>query len=151
VLYEAVHSIPRQFSRGHLAELGALVDVGATDLAMEFTSTNILRLNSEQLKSLKQTPIWPLMLKLVPLFPRELAVLDTLVWTREQLEALAARVWQLLGSMTKPESGETSPFAALVDHLPGLTIYPVAGQGHLAYLLDPLLLATATVRCLSDY
>lgn len=40
--------------------------------------------------------------------------------------------------------------AALVDRIPGMTLYPLMGQGHVAYLSDPVLLAKVVERGLTD-
>jgi pimeloyl-ACP methyl ester carboxylesterase len=150
ILYEPAHSIRSKISGGHLPELEGLLARNESAQATEFAMEHIVRMPRAGIEMFKQTPIWPAMVALTRLFPRELRFLETLAWSAEEMEGLRARTWVLLGTLTTPEPNETSTVAALVDRIRGLTLYPIFGQGHVAYLLDPALLSKVAVRCLAD-
>jgi pimeloyl-ACP methyl ester carboxylesterase len=150
VLYEPGHSAVRKVSRDRIPELQALIDQKEAEKATEFGMRQIGGLSAEEVAALKKSPLWPGMVELNRLFPRELSFLDRLTWTRADLEKLHTRTWVLLGSLSKPPAGEESRVAALVDRIPGMTLYPLVGQGHAAYLSDPALLAKVVTRCLTD-
>jgi pimeloyl-ACP methyl ester carboxylesterase len=150
VLYEPVHSILRPVSKGHLPELRARVERNDLESATAFALEHVIRMSRADIEMFRTTPLWAGMVGLTPGFVNELGFLDTLTWTPEELGLLRARTWLLLGTLTVPDPTETSAVAVLVDRIHGATLYPVLGQGHVAYLLDPSLLAKLVARCLRD-
>jgi hypothetical protein len=77
--------------------------------------------------------------------------LDQFTWTREQMQKLKCQTWMLLGSLSKPRLGDAESWvAALVDLIPGMTLYPLKGQGHVAYLSDPVLLTMGVASASGD-
>jgi pimeloyl-ACP methyl ester carboxylesterase len=149
VMYEPVNSIRGPRTVGHLPALLALAEQNELESALEAGLEKIVRLSRTEIEMFRQTPLWPSMVALVPQFLREVAALDTFSPTVEEAEALRARTWLLLGTLSPHESIRTCS-AALVDRIRGLTLYPIFGQGHIAYLLDPPLLSRLVVRCLTD-
>lgn len=151
MLYEPGHAARGSVSRGHLPPLQALIDQNKPAETLEFAMTKIGGMTRGDVDELKRTPLWPSMIRIVPVFPRAMPFLDQLTWTRKQRQALRCRTWMLLGSLSKPRPGdEESWVAALVDRIPGMTLYPLMGQGHVAYLSDPVLLAKVVERGLTD-
>jgi pimeloyl-ACP methyl ester carboxylesterase len=150
VLYEPGHSVLQAVDRGHLPELQALIERKEFDRALEFFLENIPQMSKDEIAKLKSSPLWPGMAELNKLAPREMGFLRQLTWTPEQLATLRCRTWMLLGSLSLPPEGQVSRVAALVDRIPGMTLYPLPGQGHVAYLANPLLLARVVEHCLVD-
>lgn len=150
MLYEPGHSVLQAVDRGHLPELQALIDRKEFDKALEFFLENITQMSKGEIAKLKSSPLWPGMVELNKLAPREMGFLRQLTWTPEQLAKLRCRTWMLLGSLSLPPDGQESRVAALVDRIPSMTLYPLPGQGHVAYLANPLLLAQVVERCLVD-
>jgi len=150
VLYEPGHSVLQAVDRGHLPELQALIDRKKFDRALEFFLENIPQMPEGEIAKLKSSPLWPGMVELNKLAPREMEFLRQLTWTPEQLAKLRCRTWMLLGSLSLPPDGQESRVAALVDRIPGMTLYPLPGQGHVAYLANPPLLARVVERCMVD-
>jgi pimeloyl-ACP methyl ester carboxylesterase len=150
ITYEAGHSVLGPVDRGHLPELQALIERKEFDRAAEFFLKNIGGMPEGEVTKFKASPLWPGIVELNKLAPREMGFLRTLTWTPEQMAKLECRSWLLLGSETKPPPGEVSRTAALVDRIPAPTLYPLVGQGHAAYLGNPPLLAKAVERCLTE-
>ena len=149
VLYEPINSIPRPASGGHLFDLRARVERNELDAALDFGLDKIVCLSGPEIQMLRQTPLWAPMTRLTPSFVRELECLDRLSPTVEEMGALRARTWLLLGTLS-PHAPNMACCAALVDRVRGLTLYPVPDQGHVAHLLAPELLSRLVVRCLRD-
>jgi len=82
--------------------LQALIDQNKPEEAPEFVMTKIGGTTKGDIDGLKRTPLWPSMIRLVPVFPREIRFLDQLTWTRQQMQALRCRTWMLLGSLSEP-------------------------------------------------
>jgi pimeloyl-ACP methyl ester carboxylesterase len=150
VLYEPGHSVLEPVDRGHLPELQALIDRKEFDRALEFFLQSVPQMPEGEIAKLRSSPLWPGMVELNKLAPREMGFLRQLRWTPEQLGKLKCRTWMLLGSRSLPPAGQVSQVAALVDRIPGMTLYPLPGQGHVAYLENPPLLAHVVERCLAD-
>lgn len=150
ITYEAGHSVNGPVDRGHLPKLQKLMDGKEYSEAAEFFLENISQMPEDEVAKFKASPLWPSIVELNKLAPREMGFLRTLDWTPERLSKLQCRSWLLLGSETKAPPGEISPTAALVDRLPAPTRYPLMGQGHTAYVGNPSLLADVVKRCLTD-
>jgi pimeloyl-ACP methyl ester carboxylesterase len=150
ITYEAGHSVTGPVDRGHLPDLQKLMDAEEYDRAAEYFLLKIAQMPKGEVAKFKSSPMWPGIVELNKLAPREMGFLRSLTWTPEQLSKLRCRSWLLLGSQTNPPPGEVSRTAALVDRVPAPTLYPLMGQGHVAYVADPQLLARVVTRCLAD-
>ncbi len=132
-----------------LPRMRTLIEQNQLDAALEYALENIVRLSKREIEMFKKAPLWPGMVAMAPACLNEFAALDTINPSVADVASLRARVWLLLGTESPHEPNRTRS-AARVDRIPGLTLYPVPGQGHVAYLLDPSLLAKLVGRCLSD-
>ena len=59
ILYEPVHSVPRQLSRGYLPELESIVESGTLDRATEFALINIARVIAVKYFSVRGQLLFP--------------------------------------------------------------------------------------------
>jgi len=149
MLYEPMNSIPAPIAGDRLPRMRTLIEQKQLDAALEYALENIVRLSKHEIEMFKKAPLWPGMVAMAPACLNEFTALDTIKPSVADAGSLRARVWLLLGTESPHEPNRTRS-AALVDRIPGLTLYPVPGQGHVAYLLDPSLLAKLVARCLAD-
>jgi hypothetical protein len=91
ITYEAGHSVAGPVDRGHLPELQALMERKEYDRAAEFFLANIAQLPEGEIAKFKASPLWPGVVELNKLAPREMGFLRTLTWTPEQMAKLQCR------------------------------------------------------------
>jgi pimeloyl-ACP methyl ester carboxylesterase len=152
ILYEPRHSICKPVSRGHAEEVDSLVMAGNPGAAIECVLAKIVGMPPEMVANFRRSPFWDRMCATVGAFTKEVRLLDSLVWTQGELDAIAGPISLLIGEKSHAAPEEAEADTALAALLLDVRRTTIPGQGHFAYTTDPALLARivadelATVR-----
>lgn len=111
------------------------------EAAMQIACDHFLRIPPEEQAGLKASPLWPDILELAPTWTRELREIDLTVDRLEAYAALSLPTLLLVGE--RSPSHLTGASAWLQERMPDARTMTLAGQGHVAYALDPGALAGA--------
>lgn len=145
VLYEPRHALRGAVSRGHIPEIERLLDAGDREAAMAFVLAEVVELPPAAVEAFRASPQWAHMCDAVEPFPKEVRLLDSLVWGESDLERLAYAPIMLIGERSRILPDDRSPDVPLRALLPAMPSVAIPGQGHFAYVGDPAGLA-AVVR-----
>ena len=148
ILYEPMNSILQQVSSGRLEEVKAFVDKGDLDAATFLIQTEIICQPKADVDQFRKRMYWSVFCNYTPIFVREIEALDNLRPSAADADKLKAKTWLLLGDQSWPKIRIAS--AGLVSIIPGLTVYPILGQHHLAHSDNPVLLKDLVLRCLME-
>jgi pimeloyl-ACP methyl ester carboxylesterase len=148
IVYEPPHSARGPVSRGRISEIERLIAAGDKDAATQYSMGQVVGMPTEAIAAFRQTPLWEPMCETVTAFPRELRFLDSLTWQRGDLDSIASVPTLLVGGESPVLPVSVSPIGALQGLLPDIRTVSIPGQGHVAYLAAPNLLADIVSQCL---
>lgn len=146
IVYEPRHAIDGPVSRGGIPQVEAAMAAGGPDATLHTVLTEIIGLPDSDIRSFADSPLWPRMLATIDAFVDEVRLLDTLAWTRGELDGIAGPTWLLVGEDTRVLDADRE--GALRSVLPGIRKVAVPGIGHFGYATAPNLLADAVRGCL---
>lgn len=149
VVYEPRHSINAPASGGQLAFVQRLAAEGDRDRAVRAICGDVLGLPAPAVDGFANSPVWERMLATVGAFGYELRFLDSLTWQPGDLDGFTGPCWELVGELTPALPGERE--GSLRSVVPNVRTRTVPGQGHFAYLFDPVLLAGLVEDCLNAW
>jgi pimeloyl-ACP methyl ester carboxylesterase len=109
--------------------------------ALEIALIRLVGLPREQFESLSSSPIWDRMVALAPGFVREMEAVDRRDPSLARYEALDAPTLLLVGSETRHHRSYESAIDGLSRTLRNAVVAELEGQGHIAHLTAPELLA----------
>ncbi|MFV0460696.1 MAG: alpha/beta fold hydrolase [Actinomycetales bacterium] len=141
LLYEPPLPIESPTAGEHLAPYAQAIADGDADAAMLIACEHFLRVSPEETAMMQGSPLWPHLCELAPTWTRELREIDL---TKDRLGAYAD-----LSVPTLLLVGEQSPSHLvgashwLDERMPDSRLVVLPGQGHLANILAPALLADA--------
>jgi len=124
-----------------LARYNAKLDAGDNDAAIDLLAREELRLPDEQITFMRSTPVWDILKSLAPTFPAEWEAIWRFDPQVRSYKDLTMPVLLLTGSMT--ESNPSYATQELLELLPDARKVVLAGQGHMAHLAAPELVADA--------
>jgi pimeloyl-ACP methyl ester carboxylesterase len=150
IVYEPPHAALGPVSRGHIAEIERIIATGDLDAATQFAIGQVVGMPPPAIAGFRESPLWEAMSQTVTAFPKELRLLDSLVWNDGDLGAIAGATTLLIGEDSPVLPEAISPVAALQALLPAMRTKAIPGQGHVAYLFAPVLLAEIVGQCLSE-
>lgn len=149
IVYEPPHSARGPVSRGHIPEIERLIASGDTDAATAYAIGHVVGMPPQAIAAFRQSPLWVPMCETVRAFPKELRFLDSLTWQAGDLDGIRGRPCLLVGANSPALPDAISPVAALQALLPAMRTHSLAGQDHVAYLENPVLLAETVRACLA--
>jgi pimeloyl-ACP methyl ester carboxylesterase len=150
IVYEPPVAALGPVSRGHIPEIERIVATGDLDAAAQFAIGQVVGMPPPAIAAFRDSPLWESMCQTVTAFPKELRLLDSLVWNDGDLGAIASAPTLLIGEDSPVLPEAISPVAALQALLPMMRTKTILGQGHVAYLFAPKLLADIVGQCLGD-
>jgi pimeloyl-ACP methyl ester carboxylesterase len=150
IVYEPPHSVLGPVSCGHIPEIERLIATGDMDAATQFAIGKVVGMPPEAIAAFRETPLWESMCQTVTAFPNELRLLDSLTWQEGDLSGIIRAPTLLIGAESPVLPDAISPVAALQKLLPSMRAVSIPGQGHVAYLMDPALLAGIVIGCLTE-
>jgi pimeloyl-ACP methyl ester carboxylesterase len=150
VVYEPPHASLSPVSRGHIPEIERIIATGDLYAATQFAIGHVVGMPPPAIAAFRESPLWDAMCQTVKAFPKELRLLDSLVWNDGDLGAIASAPTLLIGEDSPVLPEAISPVAALQALLPAMRTKAIPGQGHVAYLFAPVLLAEIVNQCLSE-
>ncbi|MET9000637.1 alpha/beta hydrolase [Amycolatopsis sp. NPDC004169] len=101
---------------------------------LEIFLREALRLPEEAIEAMRATPVWPARVAAAPTIPRELDVVERMVFD-ERLAEIAVPVRLFAG--TESPSYLRSAAHAVAELVPGANVVPLRGQAHQAMDFDP--------------
>lgn len=143
VLYEPVVAVPEPFAGPALQPLRAAVAAGDLDTAVEVVNRDVSLFSQEYVDRLRASEAWAPTREFMPAAAEELRVIDE---HRPDLAAygrIDIPVTLLVGSESENTRPYGPPFAAVADAMPRARVVRLPGQGRLAHLTGPDVLARA--------
>jgi pimeloyl-ACP methyl ester carboxylesterase len=139
VLYEPPLNFQGPTAKTLVDRIRRKAERGEFDDALTIFAKEEGRMSEEQLSSFRSTPLWAQMKTIVPTFIREWDAIVQLETTVERYREVSAQTLLLWGS----ETADHPSFAtrALENTLPNVRSARLDGQGHVANLLAPELVA----------
>jgi pimeloyl-ACP methyl ester carboxylesterase len=150
IVYEPPHAALGPVSRGHITEIERIIATGDLDAAAQFAIGQVVGMPPPAIDAFRESPLWEAMCQTLTAFPKELRLLDSLIWNDGDLGAIASAPTLLIGEDSPVFPDAISPVAALQALLPAMRTKAIPGQGHVAYLFAPELLAEIVSQCLSE-
>ncbi|CAN5820627.1 hypothetical protein BH23ACT5_BH23ACT5_16440 [soil metagenome] len=127
--------------------MNALLAGGNPDAALELAYRNLVGLNEEELDGVRAQPPWPARVAAAHAIPREERAFSESRFDPERAAAVTVPTLLLVG----PESPIWKPEAEIVAAaLPDARIAILEGQGHVADLLAPELVAEPLLAFLNE-
>lgn len=131
-----------------LAELEGLVERGRRDDAMEGFFRLIVHYTDDEIATVKSLPNWPSRVASVHTVPREIRAFGEQTFDPTQAARIGIPVLLLVGTQSPPDiQGRPHEVAAA---LPDARIVELEGQGHMANVTAPELLAAVLEEFLGD-
>jgi pimeloyl-ACP methyl ester carboxylesterase len=150
IVYEPPHAALGPVSRGHIPEIERIIATGDLDAAAQFAIGHVVGMPPPVIAAFRDSPLWEAMCETVTAFPKELRLLDNLVWKDDDLGAIASATTLLIGGDSPVLPEAISPVASLQALLPTVKTKIIPGQGHVAYLFAPALLSEIVSQCLGE-
>jgi pimeloyl-ACP methyl ester carboxylesterase len=141
VLYEPPLPIAGPLVGAALEPYRAAVADGQLEEALTIGLRDIVHLSAHTLAVLRATPLWNRMASLTPTWTRELEVVDRLGPSLDRYAHLSAPTLLLLGTATAAHHQMAA--AALSKILPNVRTVQLPGEGHVAHLTVPDIVAKA--------
>lgn len=132
VLYEPPLPIESSVVGPAFHDFKAAVDRGALDEALTIGLRDLVRLSEDELKGLRETPLWAMMAGLTPTWTREISQIEQLEPGVDRYAEIMAPTLLLVGSVTAPHHVVAS--RALEQALAESRWVELRGQGHQAHL-----------------
>ncbi|WP_158620483.1 MULTISPECIES: alpha/beta fold hydrolase [Corallococcus] len=141
VLYEPPFPISQRIAPEAVETVRSAWKQEGPDAALVAAQHHIFRmLTPEQLETFRQTPQWAKQLGMMETFLREISAVADLPLGLERFRAMAIRTLVLLGDQS-PRVLLAEPAHALTKMLPHGALHVLPGQGHVAHVTAPSLLA----------
>lgn len=137
-LYEPV-ALP--FAAEHVAPLRDAVGRGDLDRAVEIVNRDVSGFSAEYVAALRQSPAWASLVPLAAPLAEELAALNAHSPALGRYPSLDMPVTLLVGERSEGGFPYGKPFALFASALHQARTVRIAGQGHLAHVHAPDLLA----------
>ncbi|OPZ76767.1 MAG: Alpha/beta hydrolase family protein [Actinobacteria bacterium ADurb.Bin444] len=131
-----------------MARYKAKLQAGDADGAIDLLSREELKMTDEQVAFMRSTPAWEVLVSLAPTFPAEWEAIWRFNPQVTAYKGLSMPVLLMTGSMT--ESNPSYPTQQLLDLLPDARKVVLQGQGHMAHLAAPELIATEIAAFMLD-
>lgn len=130
-------------------QLEALVEAGDFDAALATMMREVAKVSEEELAAIRAQPTWPARVAAAPTITREIrAVVDDL-FDPDQAAAVTVPVLVVTGAES-PEEVRDDP-ETVAAALPNARIAVLAGQQHIADVLDPAVFAGHVVGFLREH
>jgi pimeloyl-ACP methyl ester carboxylesterase len=149
-LYEAWPAVdPQQMAEpaSLLEQLDGLLAKGDREAALVLTYREVLGLSAEQLESIRAQPSWPARLAAAHTIPREARAFGQIAFDPAQASKITVPTLLLIGSESPVWGPQAREVAAA---LPNARIAILEGQGHVADLMAPELVAEALIPFLLE-
>ena len=141
VLYEPPFPISQRIAREAVELVRTTWKREGPDAALVAAQHHIFRmLTAEQLEAFRQTPQWAKQLGMMETFLREISAVADLPMGVERFRAVDTATRVVLGDQS-PQVLLAEPAQALTQVLPHATLRVLPGQGHVAHVSAPALLA----------
>jgi pimeloyl-ACP methyl ester carboxylesterase len=141
LLYEPPLPTHGPISGDALDDFRTAVEAGDLEGALELGLGRIVRMPQAELAARMADPSWPDAAARAPLWTRDLEAIDAAPSDLADYAALTMPVGLLIGTETWPWLVELSK--ELAAALPDAVLLPIQGEGHLAHLTNPHVLAEA--------
>jgi pimeloyl-ACP methyl ester carboxylesterase len=149
VLYEPPLPVGGTVAGPYLADYRAAIEAGDPDKALEIGYTHFASVPASKIQFMRGTPEWREELPLAHTWTREVEAVEQHGSSLERYRALGVPTLLLLG-MLSAEHPLKDTTRALAKTLPDARIVDLPGQGHLANLRAPALVADIIREFLSD-
>lgn len=149
-LYEAWPAIdPQQMAESpeQLKQLDDLLAKGDREAALVFAYRKVLGMSDDQLELLRSQPAWPARLAAAHTIPREARAFGQVAFDPNQANKITVPTLLLIGTESPVWGPQASEVAAA---LPDARIAVLEGQGHVADLMAPELVAGALLPFLLE-
>ncbi|NOK16821.1 alpha/beta fold hydrolase [Corallococcus carmarthensis] len=141
VLYEPPFPISQPIAREAVERVRTTWKREGPDAALVAAQHHIFRmLTPEQLEAFRQTPQWAKQLGMMESFVREISAVADLPMGVERFRAVDTSTLVILGDQS-PQVLLAEPAQALAKALPHVSLRVLPGQGHVAHVSAPALLA----------
>ncbi|MBN8231596.1 alpha/beta hydrolase [Corallococcus macrosporus] len=142
VLYEPPFPVSQRIARESVDLVRTTWKREGPDAALVAAQHHIFRmLKPEQLEAFRQTPQWAKQLGMMETFLREVSAVADLPLGVDRFSAVDTKTLVLLGSQS-PHVLLVEPAHALAKTLPQVSLRVLPGQGHVAHVTAPALLAS---------
>lgn len=146
VLYEPVC---RPFAPASVEPISRAVDEGNVDRAVDIVLTEISRAPAEQIAALRSSPAWDRFKTFAIPAGVELAALNAHDPDFAAYADIEAPLTIIVGALNGDHEVYGTAFKRFLDNLPNATEVALPGQGHLAHIEDPALLAKTVDAAIS--
>jgi pimeloyl-ACP methyl ester carboxylesterase len=141
ILYEPPLNAGRAIAAAEISNYRHALAANDPKGALEIALVRLVGLPREQFESLLSSPIWDRMVALAPGFARELEAVDQRDPSLLRYGALEKPTLLLAGSETRHHRSYESAIDGLIRTLRNVVVVELEGQGHIAHLTAPELLA----------
>jgi pimeloyl-ACP methyl ester carboxylesterase len=149
VLYEPPLPVGGTVAGSHLPAYRAAIEAGHLDKALEIGYAHFASVPAAKIQGMRGTPEWTEELPLAHTWAREVEAVEQHGPSLERYRALRVPTLLLLGTLSA-EHPLKDTTRALAMALPDARIVDLPGQGHLANLRAPALVADVIRRFLAD-
>ena len=143
----AYEPVSRPFVPEAIGKIQAALAAGDTSGAVEMINVDVSGFSQEYVETLRQTPVWPELCRLALPLGQEMAAIDRFSPAYDRYRTFDIPVMLLLGAENEGGQPYGSAFERFAKALPMAEIRRLDGQGHLAHITAPALLA----RFIADF
>jgi pimeloyl-ACP methyl ester carboxylesterase len=150
VLYEGWPPVnPESFAppQGYLERAEAMLEDGEREAVLEMTLREVVKMTEDELRTFKAHPSWPSRVAAAHTFPREERAFQETDFNPRQAAKITIPTLLLTGSESHDWNPEVETVAAA---LPDSRIAVLEGQGHVADITAPEMVAERLLEFLND-
>ncbi|NMO21551.1 alpha/beta hydrolase [Pyxidicoccus fallax] len=140
LVYEPPLPVTQPVSGPFLDDFRRTLGREGPDAALVLFNQRLLHTPPAELEAFRQTPVWARQVEMTPVFTRELEALETLPVGLGRYREVRVPTLVILGDQST-EVLLARPARALAEALPQARLKVLAGQGHVAHVTAPDLLA----------
>lgn len=137
----AYEPVSRPFAPETIEPIRNALARGDTDRAVEIINTDVSGFNASYVAALRQTPAWETLCRLSLPLAEELAAIDRFTPSYEAYKAINAPISLIIGELNIGQAPYGPAFDRFSQAMPTAKVDRLAGQGHLAHVEDPGVLA----------
>ncbi|TGB40406.1 alpha/beta fold hydrolase [Mycolicibacterium peregrinum] len=139
----AYEPVSRPFASDAVEPIRAAVAAGDLDRAVTLVNTDVSGFSEDYVADLRRGPVWPVLRQLAQPLGEELTAINGFQPSLPNYREIAVPVTLILGALNEGVAPYGSAFAPFAAALPQARLTRLPGQGHLAHVEAPDVLAAA--------